>query len=205
VAKLDGIGVTYGLAGFVLLYSGWSNRSLKDTLTAFLKGQAPKANPTGPVSLSVSDPNSGTSGSSGTTPTNNSIADDALRYVGHSYVYGGSPGTNGQSGWDCSSFANWVLGHDLGMTLPGSSSPGYSGTSHGPTTVSYLSWSGASTISNDGSKAQAGDLLVWQTHMGFALGNSQMVSALDESLGTKVTSISGGSPGAELLFVRRIK
>jgi cell wall-associated NlpC family hydrolase len=208
VAKVDGIAVAYGLSGFVLLYSGYANRSLKDTITAFLKGQVPQKESTGPVSLSVSDPDSGSSSgasASGTTPTNNSIANDALQYVGHPYIYGGSPGTNGKSGWDCSSFCNWVLGHDLGMTLPGNSSPGYSGTSHGPTTLSYLTWSGATTIGNTASKAEAGDLCVWQTHMGIATGDSQMVSALDEELGTKVTTISDGAPGGEILFVRRIK
>ena len=52
--------------------------------------------------------------------------------------------------------------------------------------------------------AQAGDLCVWQTHMGIAVGGGQMVSALNERLGTRVTTISGGAPGGEVLFVRRI-
>lgn len=203
-AKLDGIGISYALGGFILLWSGLKNTTVKDTLTAFLKGQAPQAHPTGPVSVSVTEPqNSGSS--SPASVTSSAIANDALKYVGHPYIYGGAPGTNGQSGWDCSSFANWVLGHDFGMTLPGNSSSGYNGTSHGPTTLSYLGWPAASTVSNSASAAQAGDLCVWQTHMGFALGGGQMVSALNESLGTKVTTISGGAPGGEILFVRRIK
>lgn len=204
---VSGLGVAYATAGFVLLWSGVKNATLKDTLTSFLKGQPPAANPTGSITVGLSGTGSGTAGTAPGAPgtTASEIANDALRYVGHPYVYGGSPGTAGTSGWDCSSFANWVLGHDLHMTLPGSSSPGYSGTSHGPTTLSYLAWTGASTVSNSGSAAQAGDLLVWQTHMGFALGGGQMVSALTASQGTKVTTIAGGSPGPEILFVRRIK
>lgn len=203
---ISGIGVAYTLGGFVLVYSGWANRSITDTVKGFLSGKPPAANPSGPIRLGVNDNSSGSGSGSGSVPaTDSAIANDALKYVGHRYVYGGAPGPNGTSGWDCSSMVNWVLGHDLGMTLPGDSSPGYNGESHGPTTLSYLAWSGAKTISNRSSAAQAGDLCVWQTHIGIAIGNGQMVSALNESLGTKVTTISGGAPGGELLFVRRVK
>lgn len=202
---ISGLGVAYAGAGFVLLWSGVKNATLKDTLTSFLKGQAPTANPTGSVTIGL-DSESSSSSSSGTAGTTSSaIANDALKYVGHKYVFGGSPGTNGQGGWDCSSMVNWVLGHDLGMRLPGESTAGYSGTSHGPTTVGYLGWSGASTISNKASAAQPGDLCVWQTHIGIATGGGNMVSALDEAEGTKETTIGEGSPSGELLFVRRIK
>jgi cell wall-associated NlpC family hydrolase len=204
---VQGRSVAYAAAGFVLVYSGWANRSVKDTLTGLLSGHPPAASPAGAPTIGIND----TGAAAGSSPANanastpSGIANDALRYVGHPYVYGGAPGPAGTSGWDCSSFANWVLGHDLHMTLPGSSGPGYNGASHGPTTLSYLAWTGAATIGNSASAAQAGDLLVWQTHMGFALGGGQMISALNESLGTKVTTIAGGSPGPEILFVRRIK
>ncbi len=201
---VSGLGAAYAASGFVLLWSGVKNTTLQATLTAFLKGQAPQANPTGAITVGLADSSAAASSSApGTTPS--AIANDALQYEGHAYLYGGAPGTSGKSPWDCSSFCNWVLGHDLGMTLPGDSSPGYSGTSHGPTTLSYLGWSGASTVSNSASAAQAGDLCVWQTHMGIAIGGGQMISALDESLGTKVTTIPGGAPTGELLFVRRVK
>lgn len=203
---VQGRSVAYVAAGFTLLYSGYANRSVKDTLTGFLKGQVPAPAPTGAPTIGVNDTGaSAAAGVNANASTPSGIANDALRYVGHPYLYGGAPGPNGTSPWDCSSFANWVLGHDLHMTLPGSSSPGYDGAAHGPTTLSYLAWTGASTVSNSASAAQAGDLLVWQTHMGFALGGGQMISALNPSLGTKVTTIPGGSPGAEIMFVRRIK
>lgn len=202
---VSGLGVAYAASGFVLLWSGYKNASLKSTLTAFLKGQPPAANPTGALTVGLTGTGTTASTSADVTVTSSGIANDALKYAGHAYLYGGAPGTSGAQPWDCSSFCNWVLGHDLGMTLPGDSSPGYSGTSHGPNTLSYLAWSGASTVSNSASSAQAGDLCVWQTHMGIATGSGNMISALDESLGTKVTTIPGGSPGGEILFVRRIK
>ena len=205
---VSGIGVAYSLAGFTLLWSGVKNTTLQATLTAFLKGQAPTPGPAQNLSIGVQDnaPSStlepGATTGQGTTSS--AIANDALAYVGHCYSYGGSPGTNGKSCWDCSSFANWVLGHDMSLAIPGIAAGGYDGSDHGPTTLSYLAWSGASTVSNSASSAEAGDLCVWQTHMGIATGGGNMVSALDESLGTKVTTISGGAPTGELLFVRRV-
>jgi cell wall-associated NlpC family hydrolase len=52
---------------------------------------------------------------------------------------------------------------------------------------------------------QAGDLVVWQTHMGIWLGNGQMISALDTNDGVKVTSLADGSPTGEILFPKRLK
>lgn len=202
--RISGLSVAYTAAGLVLVLSGVRNDPLAATITSLLKGQVPAPHPSGPPTIGVSGSNTQQNTNSAGT-TDSAIANDALKYIGHPYVYGGAPGTNGQSGWDCSSFCNWVLGHDLNFTLPGAIGSGYSGTSHGPTTLSYLAWTGASTVSNSASAAQAGDLCVWQTHMGIALGNGNMVSALNESLGTKQTTISGGSPAGELLFVRRVK
>jgi cell wall-associated NlpC family hydrolase len=203
---VSGRSVAFTAAGFVLLYSGYANRSIKDTLTGFLKGQPPAPAPTGPPSIGIGGTGAAAAGpANANAPTPSAIANDALRYVGHPYLYGGAPGPDGANGWDCSSFANWVLGHDFGMQLPGESSAGYAGTSHGPTTLGYLAWSACTTISNKGSDAQAGDLLVWQTHMGFSLGGGQMVSALGAKWGTVQTTIPGGSPTGEILFVRRLK
>lgn len=133
------------------------------------------------------------------------IASDAMAYQGHSYIYGGAPGTNGQSGWDCSSFCNWVIGHDLSGAIPGFKAGSYTGAVHGPATGSWLTTGLCSTISigKVTSAAQPGDLIVWQTHMGIYTGNGDMISALNSQLGTRVTTVSGGAPGGELLTVRR--
>jgi len=206
---VSGLGVAYTASGFVLLWSGVKNTSIKDTLTSFLKGQVPAPGQPQNLTIGITDNRPDAPGTDELPQedlvSDNSIASDAQKYAGHPYLYGGAPGPNGTKPWDCSSFVNWVLGHDLGMTLPGNSTPGYNGSSHGPNTISYLGWTGAATISNKASDAQAGDLCVWQTHMGIALGNGNMISALNPSLGTKVTTIAGGSPGPEILFVRRIR
>jgi hypothetical protein len=60
---VSGLGVAYAASGFVLLWSGVKNATLKDTLTSFLKGQAPTANPTGAPTIGVAD--SSSSGASG--------------------------------------------------------------------------------------------------------------------------------------------
>lgn len=202
--RINGFSIAYTAFGGVVLWSGIRGEKISDTLRGVLKGQAPAANQE-PITATVAASSSSAPASGSSPATASAIANDALKYEGHAYLYGGAPGTAGTRPWDCSSFANWVLGHDSGMKLPGSSSAGYSGTSHGPNTLLYLGWGAATTVGNSASAAKAGDLCVWQTHMGIALGGGQMISALNESLGTRVTSIPGGAPGGEVLFVRRIK
>src|SRR5215472_13498415 len=69
--------------------------------------------------------------------TGDQVASDALRYVGAGYIYGGPAARPGD--WDCSSFVSYVLGHDLGMALPGGKwgAPGFPPGSHGPVVESY--------------------------------------------------------------------
>lgn len=128
------------------------------------------------------------------------IASDAMQYEGHAYEYGGTPGTDGQNPWDCSSFVNWVLGHDFGFPIPGVTH--YDGSSHGPSTLSYLVWSGAATIKR--SQAQAGDLAVCATHMGIFVSNTQYISAHDPAEGTTVTAAGLQIIPGEVLVCRRI-
>jgi hypothetical protein len=72
---VDGLGVAYATGGFVLLYSGFSNRSVKDTLTAFLHGQVPASSPAGAPTVGISDTStSGTAAENQTTATDNSIS-----------------------------------------------------------------------------------------------------------------------------------
>ena len=123
--------------------------------------------------------------------------------MGHPYIYGGN--SNVIDGWDCSSFANWVIGHDEGLAIPGGSwaAETANGSQHGPATGSWLIWTGCTTIGHDGNLAQPGDLAVWQTHMGICTGPNQMVSAQDPANGTRVSAINGFIP--EILFIRRLK
>lgn len=203
---VSGLGVTYAVTGFLLVYSGLKNVTLKDELTSFLKGSIPQANPTGAPQIGISGGGGGAaSGSSGGIPTSassSSISSDALKYAGHAYLYGGAPGTSGTKPWDCSSFCNWVLSHDLGLPYPGSGR--YTGTTHGPATGSWGMFFAAKgwTVKGGISNAQAGDVIVWSQHMGIALGGGQMISALNEKLGTKVTPVQGYGSGSVLCVGR---
>lgn len=134
------------------------------------------------------------------------IADDALKYRGAGYVYGGTASRVGD--WDCSSFVSYVLGHDLGLGLPGGrwGEPGFPPGSHGPVVTDYATWTGAATI--PAASAQPGDLAVFvgtgtAGHIGIVTGQNQMCSALDSQQGTVVTPVVGyGPPGAPLIYRR---
>lgn len=127
--------------------------------------------------------NATTAGSGGAS--SNAIAADAQKYSGAGYVWGGNAATPGQ--WDCSSFVSYVLGHDLGLPLPGGhwGDPGFPPGSHGPNTGSYLLY--GSPI--DRAAVQAGDLVVWSSHIGIAISNSQIIAARDPQEGTGVSGI----------------
>jgi cell wall-associated NlpC family hydrolase len=141
--------------------------------------------------------------------TGDQVAAAALRYQGAGYIYGGPAARPGD--WDCSSFVSYVLGHDLGLALPGGKfgAPGFPPNAHGPVVEDYAKWNGAVTV---GAPAR-GDLVCYvgagvNGHIGFAIGpNSdgvpEMVSALDSRDGTKVTPIQGeGPPGAPIVYRR---
>jgi len=136
----------------------------------------------------------------GTVGTN-AIAADAQKYLGQGYVWGGNAATPGQ--WDCSSFVSYVLGHDLGLPLPGGhwGDPGFPPGSHGPTTGSYLLYGGPI----DRTAVAAGDLVVWSSHIGIAISNSQIISARDPQEGTGISSIDGTTAElGETAFYRRV-
>lgn len=133
------------------------------------------------------------------------IAEDALRYQGAGYVFGGVP-SHGIGQWDCSSFVNWVVGNDLGMSIPGFPAGTYKGQSHGPVVLDWATWSGAQTHSGPPGR---GDLCVWPGagaagHIGIAISGTQMISALDHIDGTKVTGISGFGPKGVALIYRSV-
>lgn len=191
---IKGSDVAIAGVGGLFVYAGIRGYSPLKGAQNVIQGQ--------PVSAGQTASLLGGVGSGSTLTTDSQIANTALRYVGHPYKFGGAPGRDGKNPWDCSSMDNWVLGHDLGLTLPGSSSPGYDGMEHGPDTIEYLSWDGAETVGHNAGVAQAGDLCVWQTHMGIAIGNGQMVSAENPSRGTRIDPIH---LTGEVLFVRRVR
>lgn len=185
-------------AGVLLFWSGLKGWGVISTVQDIITGKAPH----GPaVNTPVNALTSQASGAVAYTGAS-SIASDAVQYQGHAYRYGGAPGRDGSAPWDCSSFCNWVISHDLNLPWPG---PGqYDGTSHGPPTGVWGPWFIARGMSVKGgiASAQAGDVVVWAAHMGICTGPNQMVSALDPADGTKVTPIQGYGNGP-LLCVGR--
>lgn len=132
------------------------------------------------------------------------ISSLALKYQGAGYQFGGSPAT-GIGHWDCSSFVNWVVGHDAGMAIPGYAAGAYTGVVHGPVVLQWATWAGAATTKSP----VAGTLCVWPGlgalgHMGIYLADNKMISALNSQQGTVVTPISGYGPAGVALVYRNI-
>lgn len=130
------------------------------------------------------------------------IAQDALKYVGHGYTFGGVPSNNQ---WDCSSFVNMVVGMDLGMAIPGYNAGQYKGTTHGPVVMDWATWTGATTVSSP----QQDDLCIWAGfgalgHIGIATDPQHMVSALNTQYGTVQTPIAGNGPAGVPVIYRRL-
>ena len=200
--SVSGVALAEISAGLVLCWSGIENQKVGASLQSLIRGK--KLSPT-PDATTVDTNVGGSGGGGGTTgtvtTTDSAIANDALKYGGAGYVWDGAP-ADGIGDWDCSSFCNWVIGHDLGLAIPGYAPGTYTGAVHGPNTVSWLAWTGCVTVGRE--QAQAGDLAIWQTHMGIVLAENTMISAQDEALGTGQSIITGAIPG-ELLFIRRLK
>ena len=95
------------------------------------------------------------------------IMNEALKYQGWDYVYGGS---NPNTSFDCSGLVQWCYGK-AGISLPRTAQAQYDATQHIPL-----------------SQAQAGDLVFFHstynagtyvTHVGLYVGNNQMYHAGD--------------------------
>ena len=202
-AKISGLALGSIFTGSVFLYAGLTGKSIPAALQLIVQGKDPRIAPTvkqitgSPGGVATIGPVATLGSGSG-----QAIAADALRYQGAGYVWGGAP-AQGVGNWDCSSFANWVIGHDEGLAIPFYRAGGYDGSTHGPATSAWLVWPGCDTVGSDGNAAEAGDLAVWQTHMGICLGPNQMISAQNPGSGTQVSAINGFI--SELLFIRRLK
>ncbi|EAE0538198.1 NlpC/P60 family protein, partial [Listeria monocytogenes] len=104
------------------------------------------------------------------------IMNEALKYEGYPYVFGGSsPSTS----FDCSGLVQWCYGN-AGITLPRTAQTQYDATTHIPL-----------------SEAKAGDLVFFHstynsgsyvTHIGIYVGNNRMFHAGDPIGYTDLTS-----------------
>ncbi len=177
---VPGTAVGLATAGGLLLYSGIKGVSIPVALrqvlsTGTLPAGAPGAAPGG-----SSDPGSVKA------PTGSAIADTFLGYVGRvPYRWGGAT----PDGADCSGLVTYGLHHDLGYDLPDNTHT---------VCLQFYTWSGASKVS----VPQAGDIVLWPTHMGVAVSPALMVSALNPRQGTVVTTFSDAVPGSAPTFLR---
>lgn len=130
------------------------------------------------------------------------IAHTALQFIGHAYCVGGAPGPNWQGCWDCSSFANSVVGGMVGQSIPWYPNGSYNGTAHGPNTVVWLAAQGNEVGAVPRAAMQPGDLPTWPTHMGIAIDNQRMVSAENPTDGTQIGFVDGFIPGEPLTILR---
>lgn len=191
--------------GGLLVWSGIRGKSWSQVLRTVMNGRKPETIAT---TLAIQTPNiapdsAGGVAASGANVTGlaSTLAASAQAQVGKwRYVFGGTPA---QGSVDCSSLMNEVIGDYNGLAIPLYAAGTYHGQSHGPPTTVWLVWSGAFTIKAQ--DAMPGDLAVWQTHMGMIVGNNQLVSALNPSLGVRQTTITGAAPPGEVLRVRRLK
>lgn len=192
---INGIALGSVACGSILLWSGIKGWNVTKTVGEILTGQVPSGSDVNVLTAATSGGISG-----GSIATSSAIANDAQKYIGHAYTFGGAPGKDGQSNWDCSSFCNWVIGHDAGRAIPGYGPGQYDGSVHGPPTGSWGIWPGLAHIQLN--QLAAGDLIVWAGHMGIAVSNTNMISALNSREGTKVTPIAGYGNGPILCYGR---
>jgi len=187
--RFSGVAVGSIAAGALFLYAAIKGYSIPNTIKALISGKSPvgQVQTTG---LTGTSSIVGTATGGGGTASGSAIASDALKYAGQGYIYGG-PSSPGR--WDCSSFVSYVLGHDLGLAIPGGTwvSVTASGTQHGPDSSAYMSFGTSVPLA----QAQPGDLVATADHMGIVIGNGQMISAQNAQLGTGPGSYTSGFPG----------
>ncbi|HMH90307.1 MAG TPA: NlpC/P60 family protein [Streptosporangiaceae bacterium] len=198
---VDAAGIGAVAFGSVFLYAGIRGISVGAALTSVVKGTSPASVPqtaaiTGTPAAALAAAGTAAIGAGGSA-SGSAIASDALKYVGQGYIFGG-PSSPGR--WDCSSFVNYVLGHDLGLPIPGGSwaSVTANGTQHGPSTLGYLLF--GSEVSH--AEVQPGDLAVSVDHMGIIISATQMVSAQDPADGTGIGNFPAGFPAGPPVYRR---
>lgn len=94
--------------------------------------------------------------------TGQAIVDYACQFIGNPYVWGGTSLTNGA---DCSGFVQSVFAH-FGISLPRTTWD----MEHVGTAISY-------------DQAAAGDIILYNGHVGIYMGNGQIVNAINSAKG----------------------
>ena len=202
---ISGAGLAAVLAGSVFLYAGIRGKTVLGSVQAVISGKPPASGPDANTISAPVEPAAQTSAGGtipGTPLSNNAIAAAAEGSIGHAYFYSGAPGTDGKAPWDCSSAVNYWTAVMCGLPIPGFPAGSWTGTTHGPPTGAWLLWGYLQHIKR--ADIIAGDILVYQTHMGVAISNTEMISAEDPKDGTRKSSIDGMTSSlGEILFARR--
>lgn len=196
-------GLSLGTVGVIVLgstlaYSGLKGKGFSAVVRNLIAGKDPRTVPVTGAIMLTNTSSVNTQTAAYTTGGNSSIVAAARKYIGVPYNWAHA---NPKDGWDCSGYCNYVLGHDLGMTLP-LGIKNFDGSWHGPVTGNYLLWTGATTIPR--SQSAPGDLAVWPTHMGIVTGPNSMLNAYSRGRPTDETPIDGWGPPGEPLTIRRI-
>ena len=202
---INGRALAAASVGSLFVWSGIKGWSVLGTIGDAVTGVKPDESVTNPLQLGNPSTANGTGqtfsvlGGSG----GSALATVAMTYQGHAYRFGGAPGPDLRNPWDCSSFVNAMRSIKLGLSIPGYGPGKYNGTVHGPPTGAWAVWSGLATIKR--ADVQAGDILLWLGHMGIAINNTQMISALNPNEGTKVSTIDKGVGRGPLVRIGRFK
>ena len=194
---LNGRALSAIAIGSVFVWSGIKGWSILGTAKDVVVGQKPTGKVVNPL---VSAEQS--LGSAPGVVGSGDIVSTAMQYIGHAYLYGGAPGKDASKPWDCSSYVNYIIGVKLGRAIPGFKPGAYDGSSHGPPTGAWGIWPNLKHLSRG--DVASGDIIVWVGHMGIAINNSQMVSALNPEEGTKVTPIDGHGNGPIMAYGRLV-
>lgn len=184
---LAGLGI-----GSIFVWSGIKGWSVLGSVRDLITGVQPSGGSVGPLVTEASG--------AITAAGHGDLAGIAMQYQGHPYLFGGAPGRDGSKPWDCSSFVNFCVGIQMGRAIPGIKADKYDGSFHGPPTSMWGVWSGLTHVSR--AEVQASDIIVWVKHMGIAIDNQHMISAMNPNDKTLVTPIDGYGNGPIMCYGR---
>lgn len=201
VQGVNGTAVAAASAGALLIWSGIKGASVTGSLRSLISGRPPPGRNLHPVAgtefsgVMPGDSGLGAVQSAPAGATGSALADAGLRYVGKPYHWaGGNPNT----GADCSGLVNYAACHDQRLPIPGYRGGTFTGATHGPGTITWLAWAPGHMQRVKSGAVVAGDLVIWQSHMGIAISGTRYVSAFDTAEGVVVHNIHGGGPVGEV-------